>query len=341
MDLPLVSICIPTYNRSSFLREAIASALATDYPNIEVVVSDNASTDDTCNVVEEFNDDRIKYFINKKNIGVFLNIRKVLYEHAKGEYAIYLADDDYYIDETYISKAVELFTKYPDIVMIFSNWRYVKEDRHKDILLPLESVCSGIELVKSFFPTRKKESRLLLMFYTCLFKREMAVNIDAWSLDTKKCFECEILFMLKIMIHGSVGYLNNISFVQRLHDKNYSAIVPYNILFENMFVMSNELERYFQPYNISDFFVKKVKIYHQERDIVFGRMMLEERKSRSQLFPLLLSFLAKVYRQNPLLLSFLVKPQIILQVLIRFFSPSMYFFLKDKVRAKKIHLDWE
>ena len=77
---PLVTIGIPTYNRADSLSEAIHSAINQSYQNIEVIISDNASTDNTktiCTQIES-KDNRIKYVRQKKNIGSVNNFNAVL-----------------------------------------------------------------------------------------------------------------------------------------------------------------------------------------------------------------------------------------------------------------------
>ena len=67
---PLVSIGIPTYNRANgTLSLAIDSACNQDYPNLEIIVSDNCSPDDTAAIVNAFNDERIRYIRQKKHWG--------------------------------------------------------------------------------------------------------------------------------------------------------------------------------------------------------------------------------------------------------------------------------
>jgi glycosyltransferase involved in cell wall biosynthesis len=74
---PLVSIIITSYNRASAIEEAINSALAQDYNNIEVVISDNASTDNTDAVLSKYKDDeRVKCFKNEINVGAIPNYKK-------------------------------------------------------------------------------------------------------------------------------------------------------------------------------------------------------------------------------------------------------------------------
>jgi glycosyltransferase involved in cell wall biosynthesis len=91
---PLVTIGIPTYNRAArYLREALESALVQTYPNIEIVVSDNGSTDDTEAVVRSYGDSRIRYFKQQPPVVPNDNFNFCLRE-ARGAYFLLLHDDD-------------------------------------------------------------------------------------------------------------------------------------------------------------------------------------------------------------------------------------------------------
>lgn len=93
-EIPLVTIAIPTYNRGkTFLPQTLQSALDQSYPNLEIIVSDNASTDDTESVVKAFNDPRIRYVRHSQNIGHCRNFNFCI-ETAKGYYFLLLQDDD-------------------------------------------------------------------------------------------------------------------------------------------------------------------------------------------------------------------------------------------------------
>ena len=94
MSDPLVTIGISTYNRAEgYLREALASALAQTYEPLEIVISDNASTDSTGEVVAEMADERVRYVRLDTNIGANGNFNHCL-EMAAGEYFLLLHDDD-------------------------------------------------------------------------------------------------------------------------------------------------------------------------------------------------------------------------------------------------------
>jgi glycosyltransferase involved in cell wall biosynthesis len=106
-DKPLVTIGIPTYNRQGLIARTIDSALMQDYENIQIIISDNASTDETERICCEYSgrDIRIVYFRHEKNNGPVANFDCVL-EMAKGKYFMWLGDDDW-VDANYISECVK------------------------------------------------------------------------------------------------------------------------------------------------------------------------------------------------------------------------------------------
>ena len=91
----LVSIGIPVYNGEKTLRAAIESILKQSYKNLEIIISDNSSTDDTEKICREYQaaDSRVHYFRQPKNMGLYSNIAFV-YHNAKGEYFSWAACDD-------------------------------------------------------------------------------------------------------------------------------------------------------------------------------------------------------------------------------------------------------
>lgn len=115
---PLVSIGIPTYNRAALLKRSIESALNQDYKNIEVIVSDNASTDETERVCGFYRDKdtRLKYVRHTKNHGPTANFHDVL-KNASGQFFMWLSDDDW-IDVAYVSSCVQQLISDPTISLI-------------------------------------------------------------------------------------------------------------------------------------------------------------------------------------------------------------------------------
>lgn len=117
MNNPLISICIPSYNRADLIEETIHSALAQTYQNIEIIINDNCSTDGTWELLNEYlkKDSRIRIFRNEKNLGAVKNWQQVL-SHAQGEYALILWSDDL-IKAEFIEKTFNQFEESCAFVM--------------------------------------------------------------------------------------------------------------------------------------------------------------------------------------------------------------------------------
>lgn len=126
---PLVSIGIPTYNRaSSFLDQAIRSAVEQTYKNLEIIISDNASTDHTESLVANIADKRIRYIKHPKNIGANNNFNYCV-KSAKGKYFILLHSDDL-IDHDFVETCLNAIQDNRDVGVVFTGSRVIDEDDH-------------------------------------------------------------------------------------------------------------------------------------------------------------------------------------------------------------------
>jgi glycosyltransferase involved in cell wall biosynthesis len=111
VQTPTVTIVIPTCNRSRLLREAIQSVLSQTYTDLALLVSDNASSDDTAHVVASFQDARIRYHRHPRNIGMTANFRSAI-EMAHTEFVAPLPDDDLFLPD-HLQNALEALKAFP------------------------------------------------------------------------------------------------------------------------------------------------------------------------------------------------------------------------------------
>ncbi len=111
LNKPFFSIIIPTYNRASDLQFALYCILRQSFLDFEVIISDNCSTDNTKEIIDKLGDKRIRYFVNKKNIGVTLNYKKAL-GYTKGKYVFLHSDDDFLLYENSLEKIYNKIIKY-------------------------------------------------------------------------------------------------------------------------------------------------------------------------------------------------------------------------------------
>ena len=111
-----LSIGLPIFNGELFIHKAIESILAQTFKNFELIISDNASTDSTKQICEEFakQDSRIRYFRQESNIGIHKNFNFVL-KQAKNEYFAWAAVDDH-LDNDYMEKNIKILDSDKKIV---------------------------------------------------------------------------------------------------------------------------------------------------------------------------------------------------------------------------------
>lgn len=134
---PLVSIGVPTFNRPKWLKRTLENLSQQTYKNIEIIVSDNASTDKQVEeVIHAFSkaDSRIVTIKQKNNIGSLNNFFTVL-EHAKAEYFMWAADDDY-IEPWFVEKALKVHLDNPGLSISTFEAQYITVDNVKLPFVP-------------------------------------------------------------------------------------------------------------------------------------------------------------------------------------------------------------
>ncbi len=129
-SMPLVSIGLPVYNGERFIQRALDSLLAQDYPNFELIISDNASTDRTAEICFacQAKDDRVRYYRNDTNIGMMSNFKRVL-DLARGEYFMFAAYDDRWSPE-FITSLLSDLKDHPQAKVAMSALDVVDEEGH-------------------------------------------------------------------------------------------------------------------------------------------------------------------------------------------------------------------
>ena len=148
---PLVTIGIPTFNRANgYLGQALESAVNQTYPKIEIIVSDNCSTDQTEALVKIFSNPRIKYHKHSHNIGAGNNFNYCL-EQAEGQYFLLLHDDDM-IDPDFIDSCIKSLEHQIETGVIITGSRIV--DSHGQVRSETPNrlhKCSNVDFLMGWF----------------------------------------------------------------------------------------------------------------------------------------------------------------------------------------------
>ncbi len=145
MTKPTVSVIIPSYNHAPYIARAIQSVLDQTYTDFELLISDDASTDGSADVIRSFDDERITAFFQEKNLGAvgaidFLNAQ------AKGTYIALLNSDDYWAVEK-LEKQVAYMEAHPEIGVCFTQGVMVDEEER--ILTELDVPYANIFMQKN------------------------------------------------------------------------------------------------------------------------------------------------------------------------------------------------
>ena len=220
---PKVSIGLPTYNGGRKILKAITSVFNQDYENLEIIISDNCSTDtdteEICKGLSQRYPDVIKYFRQPINRGVCCNYQFVL-DHATGDYFMWIADDDT-LAHGILKKYVEFLSGNPDYSLVSGQVRYWQGGKlvliEKDFTMDQSS--SYVRVISYYFKVMHGA-----MFYG-LMSRTLAQTIqlrnrigDDWH------FVASLAFTGKIKNLDDTGYNKKFGGVSSSM-KNYAKVI--------------------------------------------------------------------------------------------------------------------
>ncbi len=224
-----VSVAITAYNQADFVAQAVQSVLDQDYQHLEVIVSDNHSTDHIQDVVRRFQGDpRFKYYRNETNLGMIGNFQRALYEYSTGDFALHLDGDDYLIDRTYIREAMQLAEQH-DLVMVFAKSKtlydksgFIIEDKVNSDLPPL---MNGNWFFLNFYRGYS------LATLTAIHDRRRAMEVGLFK---KNIIGTDWEGLLKLIIGHRIGFLNRFAGVWRRHGENETMKIDLQRLLANL-----------------------------------------------------------------------------------------------------------
>jgi glycosyltransferase involved in cell wall biosynthesis len=237
---PRISLIIPTFNRAAMLAEAVASALAQTWPNLEIIVSDNASEDATAELMAGFQGDpRLRYHRNPTNVGMVGNWRQAVRDLATGDFFLILSDDDLLLDPDYLAKVARIIREHPEVVLVYGEG-YVLDtqtDTRRELRLPFAEVQPGGHILATRNQIRPQD------FVLCnvVFHRRLALELDAFSdpLD----LSCDSELFLNLCLFGQVGVVKGFASLYRLHGGNLIKTVHGNADF-----LAHSMRMYVHPY---------------------------------------------------------------------------------------------
>ena len=268
MKNPLVSICIPTYNGEKFLKEALNSIHLQSYKNIEVIISDDYSTDNTLHICENFKEQAsfpVSIYSHKpSNIGA--NWDNSI-KYANGKYIKFLFQDDI-LKKDCVEVMVDYLLK-NDLEIIFSKREIIDEDgklSNSDFLIRFGDLQQGIGLfIDDLHIFRKKDlyrlgsirkNKLQYNFLgepvASMFSKKLYNEIGGFESPLKQFLDLE--YWLKVLKKYPIGITSKQLIQFRIHSQQASVInyqnkvneVKYieNLIYKNYyFYLSNSVKK--------------------------------------------------------------------------------------------------
>lgn len=322
-----ISIMIPTFNQARYIIRAIKSAQVQSYADIEIIISDDCSVDETKMVVNDYmtscGDRRIRYFRNEKNIGILRNYKKSLYEYATGEWVINLDGDDFFVDPDFISNAVAVAVLDPEIVLLFGNYC---EHREKDGL--------RVNIVNREHPQIMSDQKFFCAYASndiswnhnsIIYRRDDAIRVGFYWDDLMPRNDWDSF--LRLIVGRKVGYLNRIAAAWVQHDSNETRRLDINKYLNNFTLIEG----------VADFAAK----HGMDSDFIAmwrSAMMVRSTKNscigyiRNREFRGMLGFLRAAYEVSPSLpLKMAIDPGLLARSVLAL-NPDLYAAAKSTFR---------
>jgi len=210
---PIVSVCIPVYNAGEFLQFAIESVLKQDFPDFELIIVDDCSTQPTKTVVGQFDDHRLSYYRNSHNLGLVDNWNRCI-NLAKGEFITIFHQDDVMCPKNLARKVIVL-KDHHNVGLVYSN--IIRIDEKGEFIgnhwIPqsnTDNIYSGQELFMMIANTGNPIS-----CPSVIVRKECYERLGLF--DFRLPFATDLEMWMRIAVHYDIGYLATPLIAQRVH----------------------------------------------------------------------------------------------------------------------------
>ena len=228
MIMPHLTIGIPTLNRGYCLEKSINSALWQTYKNIEVIVSDNASTDNTADILAAFHDSRIREIRQTKTIDAVSNWNAILSE-ARGRLFMILSDDDW-IEPTFAESMISLFDKNPMMSMGYCQ-TIVHSENSNQMTRRGPELEKGVDFLLAAMSMNRDVAFCATVMHTRLLKECGGYRLENFG---------DALAWVEMSLKGSVGCVcEPLSHYTWNMSCSSATLDPYSVLQQHKFIVEH------------------------------------------------------------------------------------------------------
>ena len=230
----MVSIVLPVYNGEKYISESIKSVLNQSYRNLELIIVNDCSNDNTADIIEKFAkmDGRIKVINNNVNLKLPKSLN-VGFGHAEGKYFTWTSDDNIYKDDA-IEKMVQYLEGHPDVSMVYSNYTNIDENG---------SIIDKVKL---------QSAKYLIAENVCgasfMYTKKIAEEVGEY--DEKLFLAEDYDYWIRILSKGKISHLDDDLYLYRCHQssltstrKELVSIQAYKVLEKNFLTLKKKKKK--------------------------------------------------------------------------------------------------
>jgi len=214
VDSPLVSVIMPAFNAAEFIKESIESILNQTYPNFELLICDDGSTDKTWHVIHSINDHRIKCFQNVKNIGN-LKTTNFLFDQCAGDFITIQDADDFSTDNRF-EILIDVFRENELIGMVGSNYLVINLEKEPQY-------CGNLPLTSSEIDFSSKKEVIPMLYASIMVRKELVIEVGGFSLFFNRKGYADFDWMSRIQEKSRVMNVKNILYFYRKHSNSFTT----------------------------------------------------------------------------------------------------------------------
>lgn len=225
MNNSMISVIIPTYRRPQMLTEALQAIKKQDYPNIEIIVVDDNSWEETRAVAELFPD--VVFLSNDENRGPGYS-RKRGFEDSLGKYIVFHDDDDYYTDSSFFTKAISIMEQNSEITFVSANAEIfdVPSNTTKEHLLGTSGLIKAVKYLEEFNRTIPGP----LSTFATVFSRNQLVKAGLGEMQMIN----DTALYFRALTMGWVYLLEDTVGVYRVHGESISQKMSSDFVIQNL-----------------------------------------------------------------------------------------------------------
>lgn len=272
-DMPSVSICIPMYNSEKTIGKTLISIINQTYKNIDIVIVDNASSDNSVKIVLAFNDPRIHLVRNETHLPCAEDNWNRCFAYANGDYLAIFHADDIYLPEM-VLRQIETFMRFPTVGAVFTQGNIIDENDKiiGEFRLPPEIkggelcdfqkiFCTSLEYA-DFLPTPSAMLRREIYQKFSPFRYDQFGSASDFDMWLRVAAYAPVVILDEKLMNYRVSKTQGTNMINHLrtHESDYFRVMDFHIRYnkDSLGILSKEM----MSYEISRFGDQLIRIWN-------------------------------------------------------------------------------